>query len=85
MRLFHLKVVAIIEHVHEVSIEGMDVIEPSEIREDLRELLVIVHVRVLDLAHVELADAHNVVPRVHHSGSLPLTVREQKKKTNKDG
>jgi len=67
-----LEVVAVVQHVDEVRVERMDVVQAREVGQDLSELVVVVHVRVLDLAHVKLPDADNVVAGVDHGRRLAL-------------
>ena len=50
----------------------MDVVDAGEVLEDLGELLVPRGLGVLDLAHVELADAGDGVAAVDHRGGLAL-------------
>ena len=71
-----LEVVAVVEDVHQVRVERVDVVQPREVRQDLRQLLVVVGVRVLDLAHVKLPDADDVVARVDDGRRLPLRLGE---------
>ncbi len=52
-------------------------IEDGEVGEDLRELVVQRLLRVLDLAHVELANAADRVAGVHDGGRLALRARER--------
>ena len=71
-----LEVVAVVQHIDQVRVERVDIVEPREVGEDLSELLAVGRVRELNLAHVELADAHNVVAGVHHRRCLALRLRE---------
>ena len=47
-------------HIDEVRVKGVNIVEAREIGEDLCELLVVVHVRVLDLAHIKLRAGDSV-------------------------
>lgn len=47
----------VVQHIHEVSIERVHVIDLGEVVQNLGQLVVPVLLRELDLAHVELADA----------------------------
>ena len=48
----------------------------GKVCEDLREAVVVVLLGELDLAHVEVPDAVDLVVLVHHRGRLPLGLRE---------
>ena len=54
----------------------MDVVDARELGEDVGELLVDRLLRVLDLLHVELADARDVVALVHDGRRLALRLGE---------
>ncbi len=49
----------VVQHVHEVCVEGVDVVHLGKVLQDLAEPLVPALLRVLDFAHVELPDALN--------------------------
>jgi len=44
-----LEVVAVVQHVDQVRVEGVDVVQPRKVGQDLGELVVVVHVRELNL------------------------------------
>lgn len=67
-----LVVVFGVEHVDQVSVERVDVLQAGESLEHMRELLVEVLLRELDLAHVEAADAGDGISLVHDSRGLAL-------------
>ena len=71
-----LVVVAVVQHVDQVGVERVDVLEPREVGERERQFLVAGVLHVLDLAHVKLPDAHDVVPGVDDGRRLPLRLRE---------
>ena len=54
----------------------MDVVETRKVGQNLRELLMALGVRELDLAHVELPNAHDVVAWVNYGGRFALRLRE---------
>merc|ERR1719160_1457480 len=65
-------VIAVIQDVTEVCVEGMDIIDAWEFSEYLAELLIVRGLTELDLAHVEVADACDFEARMDDSGSLPI-------------
>ena len=64
--------VLVVQDVEEVAVERVDVVDAGEVLEDLGELLVPRGLGVLDLAHVELADAGDGVAAVDYRGGLAL-------------
>ena len=67
-----LVVVLVVEDVHEVGVERMHLLELGKLFEYLRDLVVVVLLRVLDFARVELANATDGVLFVHHGGRFAL-------------
>lgn len=54
-------VIAIVENVHQVAVERMNVFDDGKFGENERQSIVKVLLRVLDLAHVEVAYATDLV------------------------
>lgn len=71
-----LVVVAVVEDVHEVAVERVDILQLGEVGQDEAELLAEVALRELDLPHVESPDAADLVLFVHYGGRLPLRLGE---------
>ena len=67
-----LEVVLVVQHIEQIRIEGVDVIDLGEVIQDLTQLLMPVGLRVLDLAHVERADAGDGPAIVDNCGRLAL-------------
>lgn len=67
-----LVMVSVVQDVHQVSIEWMDVVQFGELCQDGGQLVVVVLLSVFYLSSVELADARDLVMLVDDSGSLPL-------------
>lgn len=67
--------VLVVEDVHQIGVEGMHVVQLGEVLDDLRETVVHVLLRVLDLPGVEGTDAGDFVAFVHDRGRLPLGLR----------
>lgn len=67
-----LVVVLVIEDVHKISIERVDVIQLGEVCQDLGKLVVEALLGELDFSHVKLADARNLVLLVHDGRCFPL-------------
>ena len=68
--------VTIVENVHQISIEWMNVIEFGEAINNSGQLLVDRFLHELDLAHVKLTDTLNLESLADLSGSLSLSLRE---------
>eukprot|EP00962_Isochrysis_galbana_P021975 scaffold6512_cov132-Isochrysis_galbana.AAC.3 len=51
-----LEVVAVVQHVDQIRVERVDVIQPREVGQDLRQLVMVVHVRELDLRRPKSKD-----------------------------
>ena len=66
----------IIEHVDQICIEGVEIVQLGKLGEDEGKLLAEVGLRELDLPHVEAPDPRDLVVPVDDSGSLPLGLRE---------
>ena len=54
-------VIAIVENVHQVAVERMNVFDDGKFGENERQLIVKVLLRVLNLAHVEVAYATDLI------------------------
>mmetsp|Transcript_61413 Transcript_61413/g.163386 ORF Transcript_61413/g.163386 Transcript_61413/m.163386 type:complete len:205 (-) Transcript_61413:121-735(-) len=67
-----LVVVAIVEHVAEIRVEGVDVVDLGEVLEDLFESLAERGLAELHLAHVEGSNTRDLEARMHHRGGLAL-------------
>lgn len=68
--------VLVVEDIHKVSIERVDVIQLREIGEDLGQLIVEALLGEFHLAHVKLPDSGYLVLLVNHSRSFPLGFRQ---------
>lgn len=73
----NLVVIAIVEHVDHIGVEGMHVVQTRELVQDALNLVVKRLLSVFDLAHVKRANAVNVVApvRANHvkTKNLPLS------------
>mmetsp|Transcript_985 Transcript_985/g.2998 ORF Transcript_985/g.2998 Transcript_985/m.2998 type:complete len:246 (-) Transcript_985:17-754(-) len=67
-----LVVITVIQHVAQIGVEGVDVVNLGELLQDLAKLLAICRLAVLHLPHVKVADSGDVETRVHHCRGLPL-------------
>merc|ERR1712183_352915 len=67
-----LVMIFIIKHVHEISIERMNVLHAWEVSDDLCELVMVVLLCELDLSKVESSNATDVVLFVDDGGRLSL-------------
>mmetsp|Transcript_9043 Transcript_9043/g.20113 ORF Transcript_9043/g.20113 Transcript_9043/m.20113 type:complete len:290 (-) Transcript_9043:7-876(-) len=70
------EVIAIVQHIAEISVEGMDVIDLGKLFEDFGEFLVVTRLTELHLSHVEVPDSSNLKAWMHHCGCLALGLRE---------
>mmetsp|Transcript_5471 Transcript_5471/g.9261 ORF Transcript_5471/g.9261 Transcript_5471/m.9261 type:complete len:659 (+) Transcript_5471:197-2173(+) len=70
-------VISIVKDVHEIGVEGVDVVDLGEAVDDGLQLLVDRLLHELDLAHVELPDPRDFEARRHHGRRLPLGLRER--------
>ena len=66
----------VIEHVDQICIEGMEIVQLGKLGENEGKLLAEVCLRELDLPHVEASDPRDLVVPVDDCGSLPLGLRE---------
>jgi hypothetical protein len=66
-------VVSIVQHVDQIGVERVDVIELGELLEDRLNLIVERRLREFDFAHVEVANARNLVVGMDDRGRLPLS------------
>mmetsp|Transcript_19433 Transcript_19433/g.74612 ORF Transcript_19433/g.74612 Transcript_19433/m.74612 type:complete len:651 (-) Transcript_19433:57-2009(-) len=71
-----LVVVPVVQHVHEIGVERVDLVEDREVIEDTRELVVEVLLRILDLPHVELPDSADSIALVNDRWRLPVGLRQ---------
>mmetsp|Transcript_36018 Transcript_36018/g.76805 ORF Transcript_36018/g.76805 Transcript_36018/m.76805 type:complete len:233 (-) Transcript_36018:65-763(-) len=67
-----LVVIAIVQDVAEISVEGMDVVDLREVLQDLAELFAIRSLTELNLPHVEVSNSGNLEARVDHSRGLAV-------------
>lgn len=67
-----LVVILVIENVHEIRVEGMDLVQLRELGEHACQAIVVVLLCVFDLARVELTDASDAVLLVDDSWRLTL-------------
>ena len=66
----------VIEHVDQICIERMKIVQLGKLGENEGKLLAEVGLRELDLPHVEASDPRDLVVPVDDCGSLPLGLRE---------
>ena len=66
----------VIEHVDQICIEGMEIVQLGKLGENEGKLLAEVGLRELDLPHVEASDPRDLVVPVDDCGSFPLGLRE---------
>jgi hypothetical protein len=71
-----LVVVSIIQDVHQVGVERVDVVQLREVVDDIVELLLVVGLRKLHLAHVETPDFVDGIARVDDGRCLALRARK---------
>ena len=71
-----LKVILIVEHVHQVSIEWMDVIELREAVNYGTELLIDSGLCEFDLSHVELSYSRDFELVMDLCGCFPVSLRQ---------
>ena len=67
-----LVVVPVVEDVHQICVERVDVLQLWKLGQDDGQLLVEAGLRKLDLAHVESPDSADLEVPVHHRRRLPL-------------
>lgn len=67
--------VLVVQHVHQIRIERMDIVQFREILDDLRQSVVEILLRVFDLSRVERTDARDLVAFVDNGGRLSLCLR----------
>ena len=68
--------VSIVENVHQVSIEGVDVVQLGEAVDDATEFLIHRFLHEFDLSHVELADSLDFETLTDLSRRLALGLRQ---------
>jgi hypothetical protein len=66
-------VILVIEHMEQIAIERMDVIQSRKLIYDGGQLLIEVLLGIPNLTHVELADAIDSITLVDNSRCLPLS------------
>ena len=67
-----LVVVPVVEDVHQICVERVDVLQLWKLGQDDGQLLVEAGLRKLDLAHVESPDSADLEVPVHHRRRFPL-------------
>ena len=67
-----LVVVPVVEDVHQICVERVDVLQLWKLGQNDGQLLVEAGLRKLDLAHVESPDSADLEVPVHHRRRLPL-------------
>ena len=68
--------VSIVQHVHEITVERMDVVQLGEAVDDGSQLFVQGRLHKFDLAHVEFANTRNVEACGDHGRCLALSLRQ---------
>ena len=63
----------VIEHVDQICIEGMEIVQLGKLGENEGKLLAEVGLRELDLPHVEAPDPGDLVVPMDHRWCLPLS------------
>jgi hypothetical protein len=71
-----LIVITIVENVHEIGVEGMDVVQLGELLDDSVQFFIDRSLHELDLAHVELSDSCDLEASSNHSWRLSLGLTE---------
>ena len=71
-----LVVIAVVEHVHQVGVEGVDVVQLREPLDDSCQLLIDSLLHELDFAHVELADSLDLEALTDLGRRLTLRFRQ---------
>lgn len=66
-------VILVVEHMKQIAIERMDVIQSRKLIYDGGQLLIEVLLGIPNLAHIELADAVDSIALVDNSRCLPLS------------
>lgn len=64
--------ILVVQDIHEISIEGMDIVQFGEILDDLGESVMHILLGVFHLSHVKTPYPRDFVPLVNYSGGLPL-------------
>jgi hypothetical protein len=67
-----LVVVLVVQDVHQVGVEGMHVVHLGKVGQHLGHAIVVVLLRELDLAQVELSDTRDLVLLVDYGRCLAL-------------
>lgn len=71
-----LVMILVVQHVHQVGVERMHVVQLGKVLNDLRQAIVEVLLRVLHLARVECPDSGYFVALVDHRRGLALCLRQ---------
>ena len=71
-----LVMVFVVQNVHKISVERMDVFQLGKVLQDLSQLLGEILLGEFDLPHVKTADARNFVMLVDNCRGLPLGLGE---------
>ena len=66
----------VIKHIHEVSVERVDILELGELCQDKCELLRKIGLCKFHFSHVKASDSGYLIVLVDHSRSLPLGLRQ---------
>ena len=64
--------ILVVEHMKEIAIERVDVIQSGELIDDGGQLFIEVLLSIANLAHIELANAVDSIALVDNSWRLPL-------------
>lgn len=65
--------ILVVEHMKEIAIERVDVIQSGELIDDGGQLFIEVLLGIANLAHIELANAVDSIALVDNSWCLPLS------------
>jgi hypothetical protein len=71
-----LVVILVVQDVHQIGVERMHIVHLGKLGEHLCHPVVVVLLRELDLAQVELSDARDLVLLVHNGRCLALCLGE---------
>ena len=69
-------VIFVVEDIHKISIEGMNIFQFRKVCKDLWQLVVKTLLCKSDFAHVKITDARNLVLLVHNGRCFPLCLRQ---------
>ena len=70
-----LVMVLIVQHIHQIGVERMYIVQLGEVLNDLRQPIVEVLLSVFHLAHIKRTDPADFIMLVDHRRSFPLGLR----------